>query len=286
MNIDFANHPDLIRIIQTAFDEDIKEGDHTTLATITPDYHSTAQCIIKDHGILAGITFAEKVFQFIDTTLKLDIQRHDGDIVNYGDIAFYVHGKTSSILQAERIVLNGLQRMSGIATLTHQMTELIKDLPCKLLDTRKTTPCIRLLEKWAVKIGGGLNHRMGLYDLIMIKDNHIDFCGGIKEALIRAKNYVLEKNLDLKIEVETRNLEEVKIALETGIPDIIMLDNMSTEMLYDAVQIVNKKCLTEVSGNITINNLREKALTGVDFISCGALTHSYKSLDISLKIIK
>lgn len=286
MNIDFANHPDLLKIIQNAFEEDIKEGDHTTLSTIPPNQNATAKCLIKDHGILAGMIFAQKVFEYIDPSLQLEILRNDGDIVHYGDIAFYVHGKVSSILQAERIVLNGMQRMSGIATQTYRMVKLIQDLPCKLLDTRKTTPGIRLLEKWAVKIGGGQNHRMGLYDMILIKDNHIDYCGGIKEALLRAKNYLLEKKLDLKIEVETRNLEEVKIALETGIPQMIMLDNMPNEMMREAVQIINKKCLTEASGNVTFENLREKALTGVDYISCGALTHSYKSLDISLKIVK
>ncbi len=176
--------------------------------------------------------------------------------------------------------------MSGIATQTHQMVKLIQDLPCKLLDTRKTSPGLRLLEKWAVKIGGGQNHRMGLYDLIMIKDNHIDYCGGILKALKKAKNYITENQLNLKIEVETRNLEEVKIALDTGIPDIIMLDNMSNEMMKEAVNFINKKCIVEASGNVTLENLREKALTGVDFISCGALTHSFKSLDISLKIVK
>lgn len=286
MNIDFVNHPDLIKIIQNAFAEDIKDGDHTTLATINPNHTAIAKCLIKDHGILAGIEYAQKVFEYIDSSLTLDIQRNDGDIVHYGDIAFYVHGKVSSILQAERIVLNGMQRMSGIASQTHQMVKLIQDLPCKILDTRKTTPCVRLLEKWAVKIGGGKNHRMGLYDLIMIKDNHIDYCGGIVEALNRAKKYLIEHQLDLKIEVETRNLQEVKLALETGIPDIIMLDNMPIEMMQEAVKLINKKCITEASGNITLENLRAKALTGVDYISCGALTHSYKSLDISLKIIK
>lgn len=286
MNIDFVNHPDLTKIIQNAFAEDIKDGDHTTLATINPNHTATAKCLIKDHGVLAGIEYAQKVFEYIDSSLTLDIQRNDGDIVHYGDIAFYVHGKVASILQAERIVLNGMQRMSGIASQTHQMVKLIQDLPCKILDTRKTTPCVRLLEKWAVKIGGGKNHRMGLYDLIMIKDNHIDYCGGIVEALNLAKKYLMERQLDLKIEVETRNLQEVKLALETGIPDIIMLDNMPIEMMQEAVQLINKKCITEASGNITLENLRAKALTGVDYISCGALTHSYKSLDISLKIIK
>ncbi len=286
MNIDFVNHPDLTKIIQNAFIEDIKDGDHTTLATITSNYQVTARCLIKDHGVLAGVEYAKKVFHFIDETLHVEVLLQDGDIVHYGDVPFYVHGNAASILQAERIVLNGMQRMSGIATQTHQMAELIKDLPCKLLDTRKTTPCVRLLEKWAVKIGGGMNHRMGLYDLIMIKDNHIDYCGGILEALRRTKQYLLNKNLNLKIEVETRNLEEVKLAVDSGIPDIIMLDNMTTEMMYEAVSIINRKCLVEASGNITKQNLREKALTGVDFISSGALTHSFKSLDISLKIIK
>jgi len=286
MTIDFVNHPDLYRIIKNAFDEDIKDGDHTTMATIPENQTASAKCLIKDHGILAGIEYAKKVFHFIDTHLELEILRKDGDIVHYGDIAFYVHGNAANILKAERIVLNGMQRMSGIATQTHQISELIKDLPCKLLDTRKTTPSVRLLEKWAVKIGGGQNHRMGLYDLIMIKDNHIDFCGGIIQALQRAKQYLLTHQLNLKIEVETRTIEEVRLALETGIPDIIMLDNMSVEMMKEAVQIINKKCITEASGNITLENIRSKALTGVDYISCGALTHSFRSLDISLKIIK
>lgn len=286
MIIDFENHPDLHKIIQNAFEEDLKDGDHTTLATIDPNHTASAKCLIKDHGVLAGIVYAKKVFQFIDPTLELEFLRNDGDIVHFGDIAFFVHGKVASILKSERIVLNGMQRMSGIATQTHQMVKLIQDLPCKLLDTRKTSPGLRLLEKWAVKIGGGQNHRMGLYDLIMIKDNHIDYCGGILKALKKAKNYITENQLNLKIEVETRNLEEVKIALDTGIPDIIMLDNMSNEMMKEAVNFINKKCIVEASGNVTLENLREKALTGVDFISCGALTHSFKSLDISLKIVK
>jgi nicotinate-nucleotide pyrophosphorylase (carboxylating) len=286
MLIDFVNHPDLLRIIKNAFDEDIKDGDHTTLATIPKDSKASAKCLVKDHGILAGIEYAKKVFQFIDPTLELEILSNDGDIVQYGDVVFFVHGNVASILQAERIVLNGMQRMSGIATQTYQMAEMIKDLPCKLLDTRKTTPSVRLLEKWAVHIGGGKNHRMGLYDMIMIKDNHTDFCGGIQKALERAKQYLVHHKLNLKIEVETRNLEEVKLALETGIPDIIMLDNMPTDMMKKAVEIIGNQCITEASGNITIENLREKALTGVNFISCGSLTHSYKSLDISLKIVK
>lgn len=283
--MDFLKHPHLEKIIRWGLAEDLgDEGDHTTLATIPESQKARAQCLIKEEGVIAGIAFAEYLFQHIDSTLVFRVFKKDGEEVKRGDVAFELEGKARSILVGERLCLNVMQRMSGIATKTRKMVRYIRDLPCKLLDTRKTTPGVRLLEKWAVHIGGGQNHRFGLYDLILIKDNHVDAAGGIANALHAAKIYLQSNNLNLKIEVETRTLQEVQEALSTQIPDIIMLDNMDVFMMRQAVQMIEKRCLIEASGNITEENLREKALTGVDFISCGALTHSFKSMDISLKI--
>lgn len=283
--MDFLKHSHLDKIIRWGLEEDLGgEGDHTTLATIPESQKARALCLIKEEGVLAGMAFAEYLFQYLDPSLDFRALKKDGEEVKRGETAFELEGNARSILIGERLCLNVMQRMSGIATKTRQMVKHIQDLPCKLLDTRKTTPGVRLLEKWAVHIGGGQNHRFGLYDLILIKDNHIDAAGGISNALHAAKNYLQSHHLNLKIEVETRTLQEVEEALATQIPDIIMLDNMDVATMRQAVQMIARRCLVEASGNITEENLREKALTGVDFISCGALTHSFKSMDISLKI--
>ncbi|MCL4105551.1 UNVERIFIED_CONTAM: hypothetical protein GTU68_057426 [Idotea baltica] len=244
-----------------------------------------ARCLIKDDGILAGVDLAVKIFHTFDPELKVEVLIPDGSPVKHGDIALYVEGKAQSILTSERLVLNLMQRMSGIATLTAKMVARLDGLPTKLLDTRKTTPLIRHLEKWAVKIGGGENHRMGLYDMIMIKDNHHDYAGGIEAAIKRTLQYLKDKNLDLRIEVETRNMEEVKEVIRVGGIHRIMLDNMSAEDMKEAVALIAGRYETEASGNINYDTIREKAESGVDFLSMGALTHSVRSLDISLKAV-
>ncbi|HHG83956.1 MAG TPA: carboxylating nicotinate-nucleotide diphosphorylase [Bacteroidetes bacterium] len=285
-HMDFLNHAETDRIIDTAFVEDIRDGDHTTLSTIPGDAQRKAHCLIKDDGIIAGVDLARKIFHKLDPEMVFDQRISDGEAVKYGDIAFYVMGNARAILSGERLVLNLMQRMSGIATFTHKMVAQLDGLNCKLLDTRKTTPLIRHLEKWAVKIGGGENHRFGLYDMIMIKDNHVDYAGGVESAIRRAQAYLKEKGLDLKIEVETRNLEEVREVLRIGGIHRIMLDNMSPDLMREAVAIIDGKYETEGSGNINFDTIRAKAETGVDFLSMGALTHSVKSLDISLKAVK
>ena len=283
--MDFLNHPETDRIIADAFREDIRDGDHTTLSTITPDARRKARCLIKDDGIIAGVALAQKIFHHFDPELQIEVLIEDGSKVEYGDIAFYVEGKAQSILTSERLVLNFMQRMSGIATMTHKMVSRLQGLDTKLLDTRKTTPLVRHMEKWAVHIGGGENHRMGLYDMIMIKDNHHDYAGGIEAAIKRVHDYQKEKGLDLKIEVETRNLEEVKEVLRVGGIHRIMLDNMSAADMKVAVKLIDGQYETEASGNINYDTIREKAESGVDYLSMGALTHSVKSLDISLKAV-
>lgn len=280
MNID---DPVLKEFIQNALNEDVKEGDHTSLACIPKDATGTAKLLIKEDGVLAGIPVAIAIFAAVDSNLEMDIILEDGDSIQKGDIAFTVTGSAISILTAERLVLNCLQRMSGIATLTQKYVKAIEGTGATVLDTRKTTPGIRLLEKYAVKVGGGKNHRMGLYDMIMIKDNHVDFSGGIAQAVSRTKQYLKENQLDLKIEVETRNIDEVQQALDTGGVDRIMLDNYSPEEMKQAVSLINGVCETEASGGIVLDTIRTYAETGVDFISVGALTHAAKSLDISLK---
>ena len=276
-------NPDLIRnFIKTALEEDIGPGDHSTLAAIDASSQGQASLVIKDNGVLAGVEVARQVFAVVDDLLEVKINRLDGDLVKSGDIAFTVTGKVRSILSSERLVLNIMQRMSGIATKTFKIKSLLEGSRVKLLDTRKTTPNFRAFEKWAVKIGGGENHRFALYDMIMLKDNHIDYTGGITEAVARTKKYLTENKLDLKIEVETRTLKEVQEALNSVV-DIILLDNMSVEELTKAVVLVNKQCATEASGGISEDNIKSVAATGVDYISVGALTHSYKSLDMSLK---
>jgi nicotinate-nucleotide pyrophosphorylase (carboxylating) len=276
----------LEEFISSAFKEDIGDGDHSSLASIPDGAMSQANLLVKDNGILAGVEVAKKIFHHYDPFLTLEIFLNDGQEVKKGDVAFSVQGSSRSILSTERLVLNTMQRMSGIATTTFQYTELIKGTKTKLLDTRKTTPNFRLLEKWAVAIGGGKNHRIGLYDMIMLKDNHIDMAGGIRAAINRTKEYLRASNKDLKIEVETRTLAEVKEVLEVGGIDIIMLDNMDLKTMKEAVDMINGTYQTEASGGITKQTIRGVAECGVDFISVGALTHSFKSLDLSLKAVK
>ncbi len=273
------------QFIHSALKEDIQDGDHSSLASIPSDKLSTAQLIIKGDGILAGVEMAQHIFKVVDENLKVEVFKKDGDLVKYGDIGLKVSGSAISILSAERLVLNCMQRMSGIATYTHQLSQMINHTKAKLLDTRKTTPNFRIAEKWAVAIGGGKNHRYGLFDMIMLKDNHNDFAGGITQAVKATKKYLSEKSLHLKIEVETRTLVEVKEALNVEGVDVIMLDNMTTDMMKEAVSIIGGKCETEASGGITEETIAAIAETGVDYISVGALTHSYKSLDISLKAV-
>ncbi len=270
-------------IIKNALREDIGDGDHSSLACIPENTKGKAKLLVKDDGIIAGVDFAKQVFKFIDPDLKIKVDLPDGSFVRYGDIAFVVEGKSRSILMAERLVLNAIQRMSAIATKTRRYVEILQDTQTKILDTRKTTPGIRALEKWAVKIGGGTNHRFGLYDMIMLKDNHIDFAGGIEKAIQKTNQYLKEKNLDLKIEIETRNLDEVKEVLRIGNIHRIMLDNFNYDDLKTAVKLINGKYETEASGGITEETLLKYAQCGVDFISSGALTHSVKNMDFSLK---
>lgn len=269
-----------------ALREDIGPGDFTTLATIPDNAIGKAQLIVKDNGVLAGVSIAEKIIHAFDPSLKMTTLLQDGALVQKGDIAFYVEGKSQSITTIERLVLNVMQRMSGIATETHRLTQMIAHTSCKLLDTRKTTPNFRYFEKEAVRIGGGINHRYALYDMILVKDNHIDFSGGVKPALSKIESFLKEQNLDLKIEVETRNLKEIDEVLETGIAFRIMLDNFSPDQIREAVQHINGRVETEASGGINENTLVSYAETGVNYISMGALTHHVKSFDLSLKAIK
>ncbi|MEM7372343.1 MAG: carboxylating nicotinate-nucleotide diphosphorylase [Bacteroidota bacterium] len=281
--MDYLNHPETERIIREALKEDIGPGDFTTLSTVPAGQTSKAKCLIKQNGILAGVQLAHRIFDLIDPSLTFSQHLAEGSQISYGDIAFYVEGDPRSILQAERLVLNLMQRMSGIATYTRRVVDALEGTNCQVLDTRKTTPLIRHIEKWAVSIGGGVNHRFGLYDMIMIKDNHVDYAGGIPQAIRSCKAYVKDHQLDLKIEVETRNLDEVQQVLSEGGVHRIMLDNMSLDMMRQAVQLIGNRAETEASGGITLDNVRAIAETGVNYISMGALTHSAGSLDISLK---
>lgn len=274
---------EIIDFIRASFLEDVGDGDHTSLATIPNGTFSKAKLLIKEQGIIAGIEVAKEIITLPEINLKADFLLKDGDKVNPGDIAFNLEGSAHSILKAERLVLNIMQRMSGIATVTNKYVKEIEGTNAKLLDTRKTTPLLRSLEKQAVKIGGGFNHRFGLYDMILIKDNHVDYAGGIVPAIENTLQYLQKNNLDLKIEIETRNLTELKEVLDKGAVNRIMLDNYKTDDLKKAVLMINHRFETEASGGITLANIREYALTGVDFISVGALTHSVKSLDMSLK---
>lgn len=271
------------QFIKNALTEDVGDGDHTSLSTIPQGTQGKAKLIIKEDGILAGIELAIEIFREVDPNLKVDVLLQDGAAVKFGDIALTVTGSTHAILIAERLVLNCMQRMSGIATKTHRIVSLLKKTKTKILDTRKTTPGLRYLEKWAVRIGGGVNHRIGLYDMILIKDNHVDYAGGISNAITAAQQYLTDQNKSLQIEIEVRNLEELKQVLAVGGVDRIMLDNFSFENLKAAVSLIDGKFITEASGGITEDNVAAYAACGVDFISMGALTHSVKSLDMSLK---
>jgi nicotinate-nucleotide pyrophosphorylase (carboxylating) len=265
--------------------EDLGDGDHSSLSCIPPEASGKAKLLIKENGVLAGIRVARELFAAIDKDLKIDVLIEDGAVVVPGDIAFYLSGNEQSILKSERLVLNIMQRMSGIATSTHEYVGQLKGLKTRIVDTRKTSPGLRFLEKEAVRIGGGLNHRMGLFDMIMLKDNHIDYAGGIEKAISRTRNYLIINNLKLKVEIEARNLDDVKTVLSTGGIDRIMLDNFSIQDTIAAVTIIAGRYETESSGGITLSTIRSYAECGVDFISVGALTHHIKSLDMSLKAI-
>ena len=270
-------------IIINAIREDIGDGDHTSLSCIPEDAMGKAKLLVKDDGIIAGVAFAKQVFSYVDKDLQVNILISDGEKVKYGDVVFHVSGKSQSILMAERLVLNAMQRMSAIATKTAVFADLLKGTKTKVLDTRKTTPGIRALEKWAVKIGGGENHRFALYDMVMIKDNHIDFAGGIKAAITKTKKYLADKNLDIKIIVEARSLEEIEEILSNQGVYRILIDNFNYEDTRKAVALIGNTCLTESSGGINESTIRKYADCGVDFISSGALTHSVYNLDLSLK---
>ncbi len=271
--------------IKNALEEDIQDGDHSTLSTIPKDLQQKAKLLVKEDCILGGVELAEIIFKQFDKNLKIEVLIKDGESAKVGDIAFYVEGSARSILSTERLVLNCMQRMSGIATLTHDWDSRLLGTKTKLLDTRKTTPNFRICEKWAVAIGGGTNHRYGLYDMIMLKDNHIDYNGSITNAVKMAKDYVKKLKKPLKIEVETRNLEEVEEAIKSG-ADRIMLDNMDVPTMKKAVHLIKGKAESEASGGITREMLKDVASTGVDFISAGALTHSADNIDLSLKAVK
>jgi nicotinate-nucleotide pyrophosphorylase (carboxylating) len=276
----------LNELIKLWFAEDIGDGDHTTLSCIPDTAMGKSQLIVKENGVIAGIEVAKRVFAAFDSTLKMTQFLHDGDEVKVGDVAFVVEGKIQSLLQTERLMLNIMQRMSGVATTTRSYVKLLEGTKCRVLDTRKTTPGLRLLEKEAVKIGGGTNHRIGLFDMILLKDNHVDFAGGIKKAIARAKEYCAEKGKNLKIEIEVRNFIELEEVLDVGGVDRIMLDNFTPENTRRAVELIAGRYETESSGGITFDTLRTYAECGVDFISVGALTHSVKSLDMSFKAVE
>lgn len=272
-------------LLTLAFAEDVGDGDHTTLSTIPADERGVQRLIVKEDGILAGVDIARKVFEKFDPELKMTVYINDGAKVKVGDVAFEVEGKVRSLLQTERIMLNIMQRMSGIATVTAKYQDRLQGLKTKVLDTRKTTPGMRMLEKEAVRIGGGCNHRIGLFDMILIKDNHVDFAGGIQQAVQAAKDYCKANGKDLKIEVEVRNTDEINQALAAGV-DRIMLDNFTPERTREAVKLINGRTEVESSGGITLDTLRQYGECGVDYISVGALTHSVKGLDMSFKAVK
>ena len=269
--------------IQQALQEDVREGDHTSLSCIHADAKGAARLLVKDEGILAGVELAENIFRSLDPSIHINRILSDGDKIHHGQVAFELQGNARVILMGERLALNCMQRMSGIATLTHEFVKSVAGLKSKILDTRKTSPLFRAAEKWAVRIGGGENHRFGLYDMILIKDNHIDYAGGIAPAIKAANNYLTEKNLSLRIEVEARTLNDVEQILRTGKVHRIMLDNFSIEHLHAGVTLIAGKFETEASGGVTLGTVREIASSGVNFISVGAITHSYRSLDLSLK---
>ena len=272
-------------IIANAIREDVGTGDHSSLACIPSDAVGKAKLLIKENGVISGVEFAKRVFNYVDPGLKMEILIEDGNLVKSGDVCFYVAGNSQSILKSERLILNAMQRMSAISTKTRRYVDLLKGTSTKILDTRKTTPGIRALEKWAVKIGGGENHRFALYDMVMLKDNHIDFCGGITKAINKTKRYLLEHDLDLKIIVEARNMEEIKEILQSDSVYRILIDNFNYEDTKKAVSLIGNQCFTESSGGITLETLKQYADCGVDYISSGALTHSVNNMDLSLKAL-
>jgi len=283
MSYNYLTKEAILSFIKTSIEEDAGDGDHTSIASIPTGTIGRARLILKDEGVLAGIELAKCIFEYIDPSLQLSILMKDGDTFEFEQIALTVSGSVHSILLAERLVLNNMQRMSGIATYTHDLQHMITHTKAKILDTRKTTPNFRIMEKWAVAIGGGKNHRYGLFDMILLKDNHIDYSGGIKQALQNSKEYIRIHNKHLKIEIETRTLKEVEEALEEGGAFRIMLDNMTPDLMKKAVEIIGNKAETEASGGITESSIVAVAETGVDYISIGSLSHSYKSKDMSLK---
>ena len=276
----------VVPFILNALVEDVGDGDHTSLSTIPEGQEGKAKLLIKDSGIIAGIQVALEIFKIVDPELSTEVLISDGQPVNYGDIAFYVSGSVQSILKAERLVLNTMQRMSGIASKTNQIVKILEGTATRVLDTRKTTPGLRYLEKMSVKIGGGVNHRFGLYDMILIKDNHVDYAGGIIKAIRSAQNYLKVNQINIPVEIEVRSLQELKQVIEVGGIDRILLDNFEFSMLREAVDLINGAFITEASGGITEENVLEYALCGVDYVSMGALTHSVRSLDMSLKAVK
>ncbi|MEQ9466938.1 MAG: carboxylating nicotinate-nucleotide diphosphorylase [Ekhidna sp.] len=283
MNLPYLTTKNINAFIKAALAEDIGSGDHSSLGSIPENATSKAHLIIKDDGVIAGLELAEKIFHYLDKDLQLEFIKKDGDMVEHGEVGFNVEGSSRSILSSERLVLNCLQRMSAIATYTHHMNQLIKGSKAKLLDTRKTTPLFRLPEKWAVVIGGGVNHRFGLYDMVMLKDNHIDMAGGVKNAINQTVAYLEKNDLKLDIEIEVRSLKELDEVLQVGKVNRVMLDNMLPSDIRQAIKMIGGRFETEASGGITEKTIAEIAETGVDFISVGALTHSYKSMDMSLK---
>ena len=276
---------ELKKFVKLSIDEDVREGDHSSLSCISSKQKGSAQLLVKENGVIAGIEVVKEIFKTFDKDIKFEALINDGDKVNYGDVVFKVYGSSRSLLTIERLILNVMQRMSAITTLTKKYVEQISGFKTRILDTRKTTPLNRFLEKEAVRIGGGVNHRFGLYDMMMLKDNHIDFAGGIKEAIFKANQYIKEHQLDLEIEIETRNLEELNKVLQYGRVKRIMLDNFNLKDLKKAVDIINGQFETEASGGINLETVREYAKCGVDFISVGALTHSVNNMDLSLKAI-
>ncbi len=272
--------------LKYALQEDQGDGDHTSLSTIEANAKGKAVVKVKENGIIAGLVLADQILNLVDPETIVKVKVNEGTKVLVGDVVMEIEGSTRSLLRAERLLLNCMQRMSGIASLTRKYVEAVEGTSTKILDTRKTTPNFRIFEKWAVQIGGGTNHRFGLYDMILIKDNHVDAAGGISKAIQKANQYLKETKRDLPIEIETRDLDEVMEVLKTGGVQRVMLDNFTTDRLKEAVELISGKIITEASGGIILENVRNYALTGVNFISVGALTHSYKSLDISMKLVK
>ncbi|MCU0442376.1 MAG: carboxylating nicotinate-nucleotide diphosphorylase [Bacteroidia bacterium] len=283
---ELLKHPLVLQLIQMAFAEDIGDGDHTSLACINKEAQGKSVIVAKEKGVLAGVTLGKYIFEQVDPRLQVTIHKNDGEWVNREEVVMTITGSDISMLTAERTVLNFMQRLSGISTITATYVKELAGLHTKILDTRKTTPGMRLLEKWAVKNGGGSNHRIGLYDMILLKDNHNDFAGGIANAIARTKEYLAKHQLNLKIEIETRSMDEVKEVVAIGGINRIMLDNFTPQQLKEAVQYIDGRFETEASGGITLQTLRSYAETGVDYISSGALTHSIKSLDLSMRAVK